>query len=227
MRRVLALFGFVVVMGTCAVADVIVGQPADPGSGNCFPFGCPYDAEYQQVYSSSAFSAPITITGLQLFNTQDKSSATSLPSGTYTIDLSTTSANWNTLSSTFASNVGADNAQVFSGNINQPWSFGDTLTILFSTPFSYDPGNGNLLMDVVANGSGGGVYFDTNSTDSTLGRVYCTAGESCSSGSVAPNYGLVTNFLSSTSAVPEPSSIALVAVFAGMMIVVRRRFWAK
>lgn len=231
MRLIIGLLSSVFFMATCALADTVVGLPADPGGGNCFPFGCAYNAEYQQVYTSSAFSGPITITGLEFFNTQSNSHSTSLPSGTFTIDLSTTTtADWNTLSGTFGSNVGADNAQVFSGSIAQPWTFGDTLTITLSTPFSYNPADGNLLMDVVGSGvsiPGGPTYFDVNSTDSTVGRVYCSGGIACSTGSVENNYGLVTDFVSSTSPVPEPSSIPLAAAFAGLMVAIRRRFRAQ
>src|SRR5215472_3874210 len=51
-------------------ADVTFGQPPDPGSGNVFPFGFSYNAEYQEVYNSGGFSGPITITGLEVYNTQ-------------------------------------------------------------------------------------------------------------------------------------------------------------
>src|ERR1700690_2138574 len=50
--------------------DPIIGLPADPGNGNCFPFGCAYNGSYQQVYSSSQFSGPMTITALSFYNTQ-------------------------------------------------------------------------------------------------------------------------------------------------------------
>jgi hypothetical protein len=143
----------------------IVGLPPDPDTGNCFPFGCAYSGTYQQVYTSTAFSGAITITGLEFFNTQLNTGATAMNAGTWTIDLSTTSANWNTLSSTFASNIGTGDTTVFSGNLSQPWAFGDTLTINFSTPFTYNPAAGNLLMDVNVSGatdSGGIIYFDSN-----------------------------------------------------------------
>jgi len=231
MRHFLAVLSFGFLITTCALADTIVGQPADSGSGNCFPFGCPYNAEYQQVYTSSAFSGPITITGLEFFNTQANEGSTSLPTGNYTIDLSTTSADWNSLSSNFSSNVGPDNTQVFSGSISQAWTFGDTLDIAFSTPFTYNPANGNLLMDVVGSGvstPGGNTYFDVNSSDSTLGRVYCPGGVACSpTGTTANDYGLVTDFVSSTAPVPEPSAVPFAAAFAGLMIVIRKRLWAK
>jgi hypothetical protein len=120
-----------------ARADIIIGLPADAGTGNCYPFGCAYGnggtAEYQQVYTKSAFAGAITITNLEFFNTQFNSGATAMNSGTWTISLSTTAADWNTLSSTYAANIGANNTMVFSGNLAQPWAFGDTLHINLGT----------------------------------------------------------------------------------------------
>ncbi len=113
-----------------AAANVTVGLPADAESGNCYPFGCAYSGEYQQVYASNQFSGPITITNLEFFNKQFNSGATAMNSGTWTISLSTTSADWNTLSGIFSSNIGSNNTQVFSGNLSQSWAFGDTLVII-------------------------------------------------------------------------------------------------
>ncbi len=212
-----------------AFADVTVGLPADVGTGNCFPFGCAYNAEYQQVYTSSQFAAPITITDLEFYNTQYDSGATAMNSGTWTISLSTTAADWDTLSPTFASNIGSGNTVVFSGNLSQVWAFGDTLTIDLSTPFNYNPANGNLLMDVVGSGvsdAGGPIYFDVNSTDSVIGRAYCSGGIACgASGVVNDGYGLVTTFSGSTTTpVPEPASVGLFGLLmAGAGLAYRRR----
>jgi PEP-CTERM motif len=190
----------------CAVpafADQTIGLPAD--TNNCFPFGCAYDGEYQQVYTASAFSGPITITNLEFFNTFANSGATSMNSGTWTIYLSTTSADWNSLSPTFSSNIGADNTMVFSGNLSQPWTFPDTLHINLTTPFTYTPGSGNLLMDVVvsgANDTGGTIGFDANDVNSIMGRVY-------NGGVTDFGSGLVTDFTTGAGATPEPSSIFL------------------
>jgi hypothetical protein len=204
------------------------------GTGNCFPFGCAYSGEYQQVYNSGQFaSGPITITDLEFFNTQVNTFASAMNSGNWTISLSTTSADWNTLSPTYASNIGGNNTVVFNGNLSQPWAFGDTLTINLTTPFTYDPGAGNLLMDVNVAGAsalGGSIFFDTNgfnggnfNGNKFLGRVYCNG---CAPGNVNSGYGLVTGF-STGNAVPEPSQtgVALVGLL-GVVAVFRRKLSA-
>jgi hypothetical protein len=204
-----------------AFADQIIGLPADPNSGNEFPFGFAYSGEYQQVYTASAFSGPLTITNLEFYNTQLDSAATAMNSGTWTIALSTTSADWNTLSTDFASNIGGDNTTVFSGNLSQPWAFGDTLSIILTTPFTYNPGNGNLLMDVMVSGAsapGGAIFFDENSANSIMGRVFNSGGIVFENSS----FGLVTGF----STVPVPSTLVMSSILFGIggVGLVYRRF---
>src|ERR1022692_277409 len=206
-----------------AMADVTVGLPPDPGSGNCFPWGCAYNAEYQQVYAQGQFSGTITIAGLEFYNTQVNNGSTSLPTGNWAISLSTTSYDVNTITGNWAANEGADNTAVWSGNINQAWTFGDTLTITFTTPFTYNPANGNLLMDVVGSGvsaPGGGTFFDVNSGGVTT-RVFCYSGVASNPGNPNTGYGLVTTFIAGTSTTPEPGTFMLlgsgVLGLAGML----------
>ncbi|MBA3916464.1 MAG: hypothetical protein H0X25_21990 [Acidobacteriales bacterium] len=145
--------------------------------------------------------------GLQFANTQVDEGATTTNSGTFTISLSTTSADWNSLAPDFSSNIGPNNTQVFSGSLFQPWAFGYSLNIPFSTPFHYDPAAGNLLVDVRVSGSSdanGIIYFDSNgynnggyNGDTIFGRVYCDFGSNCVSGNIIADYGygLATAFI--------------------------------
>jgi hypothetical protein len=225
MKRIL-LTGVVVAFLSSALPSTaspitVVGWPAVEADGNCFPFGCGYSGEYQQVYSKNVFTGPITIIGLEFYNTATNDGASFMNSGNWTIALSTTARDWDTLSSTFGANIGADNSTVFSGNLSRPWAFGDTLTIDFTTPFTYDPAYGNLLMDVLVTGAtdaNGHIWFDASAGNTTMGRTY-------NAGNTDSGYGLVTGFESSDpTVVPEPASLLLLGT--GLIGLVGRA-WRK
>jgi hypothetical protein len=141
-------------------------------------------------------------------------------SGNWAISLSTTGKDWNTLSSTYSNNIGGNNTLVFNGNLSQPWVFGKTLTINLTTPFTYNPADGNLLMDVVAtntSASAGDIFFDTNGYTSNgrngntiMGRVFYDT--TALADAVDSGYGLVTEFSTGTTSVPEPTSMLLLGL---------------
>lgn len=209
-------------------ANVTAGT-ADALSGNCFPFGCAYNGDYQQIYSATQFSAPITIGSIDFYNTQANSFATAMNSGTWTISLSTTSAAVGNLAVPGSGNLGADNTVVFSGNLSQPWTFGDTLHIGLSQSFTYDPSMGNLLMDIEvsgANDAGGDVFFDVQmSSSGAMSREYFN---NVLNSIATDGWGLVTTFEARrVTSVPEPANALLLVAGLGLVARVARRRAAK
>jgi hypothetical protein len=138
---------FILRMGASADADVIVGAPGN--SANLFPF-VSYNGgmtgEYQQAYAAADFSSPITITGLSFFAAPQFGGIVTIQ-GTYTISLAYSANPVGSLSTTFANNIGANFTTIFSGQSTQS---GVNITFPASTPFTYDPSMGPLLLDVVA-----------------------------------------------------------------------------
>jgi hypothetical protein len=79
MKRLFACLGLCLafLVAIPAMADIIVGNLPDPGTGNAFPWGFTYNAEYQRVYQSSDFNGPE--------QSQSPISSSSTPSSTPTL----------------------------------------------------------------------------------------------------------------------------------------------
>jgi hypothetical protein len=210
-----ALFAVWFAASNLAHADVTVGAPAATGSGDCIPFGCNFfdfdeTFDYQQVYGSTNFSTPITITDLEFFNTVDFSGGgTEAQAGSYVLSLSTTQAAVNGLSTDLSGNLGPDNTIVYSGGV--PTLSGGVLRFVLSTPFTYDPSKGNLLLDVQVDyeDTEGLIFFDLNGEGGLASQAFPTDDGVFVSGSA-----LVTRF---STTVPEPSTWAMMLIgFAGL-----------
>src|SRR6185312_12538975 len=100
------------------------------------------------------------------------------------INLSTTAKSADALDSTFSQNIGADDSVVFSGTLTLSTAFTNLtnntkafdMNAPLQTPFTYNPANGNLLLDV-RDFTGCGVNLFDNATASgtdTVSRVSTT-----------------------------------------------------
>jgi len=235
------LFGrsslLLLICASFAVADtVVVPNTLATVEGNDNNFGPFFNnsVRYQQVYSASQFpSGPIKITGIAF---RPDGSVTdpnlTIIFSTVQMDLSTTAGTPGTLSATFADNVGPDNKTVFNSfvfmnaPVTGPAGGPKDFTVAFSlTPFIYNPGAGNLLLDVRAFESGGGISapFDAEANSAFTSHVDA-ASIGATTGDPFPT-GLVTQF--QFTAVPEPSTLLLVSLGAMLLAFAVRSRWIR
>jgi hypothetical protein len=200
-----------------------------------WPFGAnPPSMRYQQVFASSEFSALRPAGGLIThiaFRADSEAQPFSFTAPSVQVNLSTTSAAPDGMSTTFADNVGGDDAVVFgpaplalrssSGATAGPKPF--NIVIALTTPFYYNPAAGNLLFDVRSRGGNTDISLDAQLTvGDAVGRQYSdiTVGnlDSATASTLSPSLGLVAQFTSI--AVPEPAT-SLLAI-AGLLGLHRR-----
>jgi len=197
--------------------------------GNYFPFGFPVvgpGTRYQEAYSSSLFSGPVVIAGIEFF-LQPGGIDDALRPATYFLSLSTIQRGVDDLSDTnFDGNLGTDNTpfltvSLIGGSPNELSFVG--------TPFLYDPSAGNLLLDIqlsnMADNSGSAAFQDEGGDGPATIARYTNFGTGTS------GFGLVTKF-DVTSPVPEPgtgpallaglAAIALLHIARRVCAVVRR-----
>lgn len=183
-------------------------------AGNLFPLFSSQPIRYQQVFDAGQF-ARLTNGGGLINRIAFRGHGPGVPF-TATIpqlqvNLSTTNKTPDGLSSTFASNVGPDDTQVFSGAFQAAVTLnGDPanfeIVINFTTPFFYDPAKGNLLLDVRnLQGStevppndqeidGSSASDDSTSRVYNYGNVSATIAGQTGGIDEKDSYGLVTRF---------------------------------
>jgi hypothetical protein len=214
-------------------ADVTIGVF---NTGNCYPMMCNdsgtdvgQSIDYQQVYTSTAFNAPMTINAISWYYDHPDGGNAILLGGTYTVFWGYAAFDSvNNLSTNLASNYISNPTMIASvtvppGGIND--DPGITLTLDKAQQFTYDPTQGNLLLEIVVtnqdnvpNGSGNG-YDEADLTGLVTSRAYCVANQGC----VADAVGLVTTF-AFQAAVPEPGSLMMLGTgVIGLGGLLRRR----
>jgi hypothetical protein len=222
-----------------AAAQVTVGSP-NGIPGQCQPFGCfIMQSRYQQVYAASAFPGAMTITGLTFYKAAWPNPTTGqLTPGLFTFRLSTTTRPANALLLDLDQNVAAGTQQLFAA-VTLGGLTPDLLTVT-GTPFTYDPSQGNLLLDVVTvlNAPPDEVvdealfsYFQADFTADVTSSAVTLGDPREFEFTVPTNGGLVTTFEGTPAAVPPPSTSApepaplalLVAGLAALVAVPRVR----
>ncbi len=202
---------------------------------NAFPFelgGNPM--RYQQVYGASEFGAGlVAISGISFRPDSVNGDAFSSTLDNVRIDLTTTAAAPDGLSLVFADNLGLDLLTVFSGSLSL--SSADTgagprdfdITIVFQTPFVFDPTLGNLLVDIYNISGGMSTSMDAHGSDTdSISRIYSFGSANSTVATAADTIGLVTQFETEVvglEPVPEPASIFLFGVGLLSLVAIQRR----
>jgi hypothetical protein len=181
-------------------------------SNNAYPWNqATTSTRVQFVYDSTNFTlqgvnAPVLINQLRYrpWTTTSSWSGGSWPN--VRIDLATCPTDYLAISGTYASNLGPDVTTVHQGQVVvQPGTgSGPTnwhIDIQFTTPFVYDPANGDLTVDIQLDGtgwSGQSTQADHVQQPGTLpplgSRVFNTTSATAATGSVGTNYVAVCEF---------------------------------
>ncbi len=200
---------------------VVVGTvDANPLHSNAAPFGnLQASFFYQQVYDDSAFSGPITISELTFYNS-------ALPGGVpnpgaFQIYLAST----NQPVGGIVNNIPDLASATLVYDAALPSLTNGELDFSLSHTFTYNPAPGNNLLLIVRNfnfsASASPLFLDSDTSNTvTSSRHY--SGPNGTSGNLRS--GLVTGFNENVTAVPEPSTWAMMILgFAGVSLLAFRR----
>lgn len=241
--RALPRIALLLILCPAARADFVVapnGYESVAGNvNNRFPLNT-RGMRYQQVFNANQFAAfaePTYLNQIAFRNAIDSPGTWAGSIADLRISLSTTAAYADGLSSTFASNVGADATQVVSGTVswvvsNNPGP-GNTkafdLVINFGREFLYDPTQGNLLLDIT-NVSGTSPFNIANFLDAVdvtgdgTSRVFGPDRQPNATTGEIDSQGLIVRF-GTGRVVPEPATVVMLGLgLAGVAgITVNRR----
>lgn len=214
------------ITGAAHAGTVVLPPGLDTMNGNASFFTSPFNASdsstrIQQLYPGSDFAAqsgPVEITGIA-FRPNNSGPGNTFPH--VQVDLSTVSIT--SLSSVFASNVGANDTVDFNAALTlpvvatapAPGSPGQfEVTIPFTTPFTYDPASGNLLVDIRVFDPGITYHLDAEGTNTgtlVFSEQIANGGNVNSASGLVQDALAVIQFTTAPipASVPEPGALAL------------------
>ncbi len=183
----------------------------DPGNASAAFPDFAAGGVYQQVYAGTAFSGPVTITQIAFASKGQLTSGPGIATYNFNLALSTTHAAPNGLSTNLAANRGADFAQVFSGQLTATLTANNQFDLVIDiAPFTYDPANGNLLLDVTFNSpaqfTGGSVLYYNAGFSSSASRAANPSGNQ--GGAFTDGFSIQTRFTTKASAQVALSNLA-------------------
>jgi hypothetical protein len=165
---------------------VVVDQGAR--SNNSVPFGGAFDQRYQQIYAAEALGEGGRITSIAFLSPGQAPQP--LATGDYLFRLEATSLPVMALSGDMNENLGPGAKTVIQRRIAS-MAYGDTLVFQLDEPFTYDPADGNLLLDlVISNPVDQGGEIRTF----TAVRYSAVTSRRPAYGGAGDGYGLVTIF---------------------------------
>ena len=237
--------------GLLQASTIIVSAPSVSTTVSSFPFAATTSGlacdHYQQIYSNLLLNAPMTIQAIS-FYTAPELGGQLLDNSTWTVKVAATTQWINNLGDMTHSIV-SDAAHV--QHVTPEMFYTGQLTIgaggvvrIAGSPFVFNPGLGNLIIDIVRTPNGApstsGAKFlaqtggyDPNrrlnnvgqsgsATDPNWNYAYSRAGNYWDSNNQAmnENYGLVTGF---EYGVPEPGTFVLMGGGLGIALLVAKR----